>query len=373
MLRFLTVIQLAVLAIAATAAVARPAADDNKDNSAYPVGAKGFAKVTKASKSLRILLSNDDSWASANVRATYYALKSAGHKVLMVSPVVNQSGRGGTVVLPGVPNLTTPGRDDSVPVGAPYHGANITDPGLTYVNATPAAAVLYALDQVVPDFFDGKEIDMAVTGPNEGPNLGPFLYTLSGTIGGSYVAVERGYPAIAFSASTSQRDYKTLDFEDADDESIRIATETANLVTALSSNTHSDRILPLGLGGSVNYGAGVGNESCSNGAKWQHTRLTGGAYVDKIVLNEQNLPTYKNIVGKGLNRCVNGDCSLPGEQNAINDDKCAGTLSIYSVDYDAPSSATKHVDPVISKTLSQLNKDSHSGQHTKHHPHPSGL
>jgi 5'-nucleotidase len=49
---------------------------------------------------LNILLNNDDSWVSANIRAFYYALKAAGHNVLLVAPAVNQSGRGGTVGYP---------------------------------------------------------------------------------------------------------------------------------------------------------------------------------------------------------------------------------------------------------------------------------
>jgi 5'-nucleotidase len=48
---------------------------------------------------LNLLLTNDDSWASANIRAFYHALKAAGHVVLLVAPVVNQSGKGGTVSL----------------------------------------------------------------------------------------------------------------------------------------------------------------------------------------------------------------------------------------------------------------------------------
>lgn len=34
---------------------------------------------------LNILLTNDDTWASANIRATYAALKADGHEVLMVA------------------------------------------------------------------------------------------------------------------------------------------------------------------------------------------------------------------------------------------------------------------------------------------------
>jgi 5'-nucleotidase len=36
---------------------------------------------------------------------------------------------------------------------------------------------------------------------NVGTNLGPFLYTLSGTMGGTYAAVGRGIPGIVSSAS----------------------------------------------------------------------------------------------------------------------------------------------------------------------------
>jgi 5'-nucleotidase len=55
------------------------------------------AILLQSSSALNILLGNDDSWASANIREFYKALKAAGHKVLLVAPAVNQSGKGGTV------------------------------------------------------------------------------------------------------------------------------------------------------------------------------------------------------------------------------------------------------------------------------------
>lgn len=160
-------------------------------------------------------ISNDDSWASANIRATYYALRRAGHSVQMVAPAVQQSGKGGTIVLP-TSDLTGPAAFNTAPAGAPYFGRNASDSGLAYFNGTPAAASFWALDQVKPF---GGDIDLFVTGPNEGTNLGPLLYTLSGTIGASYAAVGRGYPAMAFSASSSMRDYRTLDLDSTKDES----------------------------------------------------------------------------------------------------------------------------------------------------------
>lgn len=61
-----------------------------------------------------------------------------------------------------------------------------------YFNGTPAATVAFGLDIVAPMHFGNKTIDLVVTGPNEGSNLGPFLYTLSGTLGAAYAAVYRG-------------------------------------------------------------------------------------------------------------------------------------------------------------------------------------
>jgi hypothetical protein len=53
--------------------------------------------LASVSLALNIILNNDDSFVSANIREFYKALKAAGHKVLLVAPAVNQSGKGGTV------------------------------------------------------------------------------------------------------------------------------------------------------------------------------------------------------------------------------------------------------------------------------------
>ena len=64
-----------------------------------------------------------------------------------------------------------------------------------YFNGTPASTAVFALDVIVPIHFGkpaNQSIDLVVSGPNEGNNNGPFLYTLSGTIGAAYLSVERG-------------------------------------------------------------------------------------------------------------------------------------------------------------------------------------
>lgn len=60
-----------------------------------------------------------------------------------------------------------------------------------------------------------QSVDLVVSGVNEGSNLGPLVYTLSGTLGAAYVAVGRGIPAIAVSGQNSTKvDYKDWDPED---------------------------------------------------------------------------------------------------------------------------------------------------------------
>ena len=50
---------------------------------------------------------------------------------------------------------------------------------------------VFGIDLIAPKVF-GAPIDLVVSGPNEGNNLGPFIYTLSGTVGATYTSIERG-------------------------------------------------------------------------------------------------------------------------------------------------------------------------------------
>ncbi|EPQ26280.1 uncharacterized protein PFL1_06215 [Pseudozyma flocculosa PF-1] len=363
LLSLLLALPAASLAAPAThdaAAAAAPASTE------YGVSAKGFDGVLTAKRPLNIVMTNDDSWASANIRAFYYALRRAGHKVLMVGPSHNQSGKGGTFELPTSVNLTVAGRGGFVPVGAPYAGRNLTDEGLRYFNGTPAAAASWALDQEAPAFFNAKKgdttanVDLVVSGPNEGTNLGPFLYTLSGTIGAAYFAVERSVPAIAFSGSNAMRNYDVLDLDDRTDESVRLARLSADFVTALGDATHGDRerIMPLGIGLNVNYPP-VGASSNCTSLDFVHTRLTGGAFVDTIAVNATTgLPQYVNYVAKGINQCNNGDCSLAGETLVVADKgACHATASVFATDYDAPTHVIKSLLPALQRGIKKVNKN----------------
>ena len=51
---------------------------------------------------------------------------------------------------------------------------------------------MFGIDVLAPQKFGSASIDLVVSGPNEGQNNGPFVFTLSGTVGATYVSVERG-------------------------------------------------------------------------------------------------------------------------------------------------------------------------------------
>lgn len=356
----------AALSLAAAVVAAPASASENTTQPAeYGVGTPGFRNVVKSKNPLNILLVNDDSAFSANIRATFYALKTAGHRVLIVAPYANQSGKGGTVVLPQNLTTTTPSRDGIVPAGGPFADKNQPDPAIRWFDGSPAAALLWGLDQEAPGFFNSNStnggVDFVVSGPNEGQNLGPFIFTLSGTVGASYTAVERGVPAIAFSASSKPRSYQTLNFDDPNDESIQIGTLTSNFVTRFvdaSSSFISKKspALPEAIGLNVNYSPLTTGNCTQDTIKWRQTRLTGGAIVDKLVVGANGLPTYQDLVTTAVNKCLNGDCFLPGETTVVAAGTCAASVSIYSTDYDAPLLASLGVKANVQKAIFKLNK-----------------
>lgn len=52
---------------------------------------------------------------------------------------------------------------------------------------------VFGLDVIRPMVLgNDTNIDLVVAGPNEGGNAGPWLFTLSGTIGATYHSVYRG-------------------------------------------------------------------------------------------------------------------------------------------------------------------------------------
>ena len=216
---------------------------------------------------------------------------------------------------------------------------------LTKQTRTPAACTFVNLDYVAPKVWgNNTKPDLLVAGPNVGQNLGPFLYTLSGTIGATYAAVGRGVPAIAFSGGSlyGQRGYKEINTTTPSgypDPATIYAQLSVALVNQLAKNTRPGKaLLPLGYGLNVNYPSitSLSNASCV-APPFIQTRLTGGAFSDFAAFNATSQTfSFQNILGAGVNACINGDCSLPGETTIVNAG-CQSSVSVFTVDYDAPS------------------------------------
>ncbi|KIX08116.1 5'/3'-nucleotidase SurE [Rhinocladiella mackenziei CBS 650.93] len=295
-----------------------------------------------SSAALNILMGNDDGFASAQLREFYRLLKGEGHNIVVVAPVDNESGQGGRSVFTNSKTLYYPSEFDIIPAGAPSLGRSPDEPDVWYYNGTPAACTFVALDYVIPNYYDNMTIDLYVGGPNFGSNLGSFLYTLSGTEGGTYAAVGRNIPAIAFSgANSEQRSYtwinQTTPSGYPDPATIQ-AQLAVDLVNQLVNNPHGSKpLMPLGYGINVNtpYITSLTNDSCV-APPFIQTRIGGGGFTDKAVYNETSGTfTYGNLLTAAINRCINGNCALPGETSVV-DGGCYTSVSVFTIDYDAP-------------------------------------
>jgi 5'-nucleotidase len=139
---------------------------------------------------LRVLITNDDGYRARGIRALGAAIAAAGHEVLAVAPLDDQSGVGSARA--GM-------------VDRPIRTAEETADGVTYigVDGTPALAVTLAL---VGSF--GAVPDVVVSGINHGHNIGvPILH--SGTVAAALTAAGQGLSAIAISIDSE--DPKHLD------------------------------------------------------------------------------------------------------------------------------------------------------------------
>ncbi|KIP01339.1 hypothetical protein PHLGIDRAFT_507449 [Phlebiopsis gigantea 11061_1 CR5-6] len=170
-------------------------------------GLCALALLTLAAHAERIVISNDDGWAVAQIRAQFNALVEAGHDVILSAPAENQSGRGG-LQIPATPLLVSC-EFDSCPAGA-SKGNNASDPRLNWINAFPADGAQYGIQTLAPRLWNGAAPDFLVSGPNVGLNTGIAL-PFSGTVGAAGKAVQLGVPAVAFSGvSTAQESYNAL-------------------------------------------------------------------------------------------------------------------------------------------------------------------
>ena len=129
---------------------------------------------------LNVLLTNDDGFGTYGIVRMQASLEAAGHTVYVSAPAVNQSGKSGAV---------------NGELGASVGFTEKVAGKEWAVDGTPADSVNAGLYGLVPQ---GVEIDLIVSGVNDGENVG-LSTNSSGTVGAAMYGLRRGTPAIAVS------------------------------------------------------------------------------------------------------------------------------------------------------------------------------
>ncbi len=196
--------------------------------------------LTNPANALNIVLTNDDSWATNNIKEMKRLLESNGHEVIMSAPCLGQSGKGGAVNFFKSVNV-----DDSKAAENEYCVGD-TDTTKTYedfTEGTPIMALLYGID-VAAQARWGKAPDLVISGANEGNNLG-YMNNNSGTLGATMIALTRGIPAIAVSASENSAS--------SDEQGAKIAAVMVKIIDMLEANRpNGEPLLPAYTGLNVN-------------------------------------------------------------------------------------------------------------------------
>lgn len=124
-----------------------------------------FAALTAVNdvRAANLLLTNDDGWAVANIRALLEPLSA--HDLVLSAPAVDKSGTGSSTTDPVI--LVGPCEFDTCPDGSPGVGHNNTNSRLNWVNAFPSDAARIGIQNLSVPFFNG-EPDLVVSGPNVG-------------------------------------------------------------------------------------------------------------------------------------------------------------------------------------------------------------
>lgn len=331
----------------------------------FSLAAVALAATTPIANALNILISNDDGFTSSNIRATYQALKTAGHNVYLIASTTNMSGHGGQFDFSTDPKLTADTEFGDFKAGSPVIGHEESDNHIWYFNGTPAACVGVGLDYVIPRFFSNATIDLVVAGPNEGANAGNALYQLSGTIGAANFAIDRGYPAIAFSAQYDNHSYyKDGWLPNKDNKqyySNIYADKVVELVATLEQSAgENPQLLPLGVGLNVNFpyvgdvAESTYNMTCTN-PEYVFTRMSPAGIAWSCFFNETTgafdwLDLTPNDL-QGANMPYNGDLTLPGETVISGPQTCKSSISVFTVDYDAPLLVNNKVHSLLTPVL----------------------
>lgn len=267
------------------------------------------------SSALNIVMSNDDGWAVAQIRAQYSSFNNAGFEVVLSCPAENGSGTG-SLSTPIIPPLLLPCEFDTCPIGSPGIGFNASDPRINYVNGFPVDAAREGLSNLSTTFFGGPP-DLLVSGPNVGSNTG-FAVPFSGTVGAATEAAKQSVPAVAFSGqSTESVSYTTLD-SDPDSPATKAALVYAELTTKfvkVLTTAGTYPIVPANSLINVNYPALDAAKNCTKAS-------------DVKFVMARTYPAIPVITGDDLETCGNNK-RLPRDSDVV--DSVHGCFASVSV------------------------------------------
>lgn len=246
------------------------------------ISALALAAVSQQAAALNIVLTNDDSWSTDNIQVLFTQLQAAGHNVIMSTPCTGQSGKGGAISFMKSVSI------DRSQISAQKACVGDTDTTVAfknYVEGTPVMAALYGIDVLANEIW-GSAPDLVISGPNEGNNLG-YMTNNSGTLGAANVAIARGVPAIAVSASTS----------DAAN-TAKVADVVVKLVAELEAQRATgEKLLPSFTGLNVNTPADMSNVA---GYRFSQVGWNAGGYDVKFVGDLSTDSTTMGYVAQAL-------------------------------------------------------------------------
>ncbi|AFY32948.1 5'/3'-nucleotidase SurE [Calothrix sp. PCC 7507] len=198
--------------------------------------------IKSATKSLTILLVNDDGYQAKGIDVIYNALTAAGHNVILVAPKNQQSGKGTAI------------NTDKI-----FQNIEVSefDPGKNkwYVDGTPVVTTWAGLDYILPNKENISKPDLVISGINEGENIGLDGIS-SGTLSAAVAALQSGIPSIAVSAGIDLAELQKGDkssTEKAYEIGARLVVDAINQLLATQGNNAA--LLPQGVGLNINIPA----------------------------------------------------------------------------------------------------------------------
>lgn len=232
--------------------------------SAWAAGSTGRC----SNSPLDILLTNDDGYDAAGIKALYQSLNAAGHRVTLVAPENNASGSSaalnfGKIQLKKVPAIARENFLDTSLSRQPSQARSHKQPlhsNHYAVSASPATSVVLAVTALYPE---NQPPDLLISGINKGANLGPST-PISGTVGATTAALtqlSQAIPAIAISTDPLGPDPYNPDPRISgagSPENLQhlnnIAAFVASLVVELQQyRCATGRLMPTGIALNINY------------------------------------------------------------------------------------------------------------------------